>query len=187
MDLTYATIPMFGGETKRLYRENQFTYIINNAKNSINHPIYAVDTEFGACILQIDDSQPTSIQLTKPTYHPPKDVTTSVWSVFFDGASTQASSGARIVSISPSKETIHLSYKMDFKTTNNIVEYEALLFGVKAAKEMGIMCIKIFGYVDLIIQQVNNTFQAKNVRLKAYRDEVWKLRDSFMFFTLIYT
>ena len=51
MDLTYATIPMFGVETKRLYRENQFIYIISNAKNSINHPIYAVDTDFGACIL----------------------------------------------------------------------------------------------------------------------------------------
>ena len=61
MDLTYATIPMFGGDTKRLYRENQFTYIISNAKNSVNHPIYGVDTEFGACILQIDDSQPTSM------------------------------------------------------------------------------------------------------------------------------
>ena len=51
MDLTYAKIPMFGGETKRLYRENQFTYIISNANNSINHPIYAVDTNFGSCIL----------------------------------------------------------------------------------------------------------------------------------------
>ena len=47
MDLTYATIPMFGGETKRLYRENQFTYIISNNKNSINHAIYVVDREFG--------------------------------------------------------------------------------------------------------------------------------------------
>ena len=27
---------------------------------------------------------------------------------------------------------------------------------------------------------------SKNVRLKAYRDEVWKLRDSFMFFELSY-
>ena len=86
--------------------------------------------------------------------------------------------------ISPSKETIHLSYKLDFKTTNNIVEYEALLLGVKAAKEMVIMCLKILGDVDIIIQEVNNTFQAKNVRLKAYRDEVWKFRDSFMFFDL---
>ena len=106
--------------------------------------------------------------------------------MFFDGASTQASTGAAVVLIYPSKETIHLSYKIDFKTTNNIAEYEALLLGVKAAKEMDIMCMKIFGDADLIIQQVNNTFQAKNVRLKAYRDEVWKLRDSFMFFELSY-
>ena len=48
------------------------------------------------------------------------------------------------------------------------------------------MCMKIFEDADLIIQQVNNTFQAKNVRLKAYRDEVWKIRDSFMFFELSY-
>ena len=56
--------------------------------------------------------------------------------------------------------------------------------GVKVSKEMGIMCMKIFGDEYLIIQQVKNNFQAKNVRLKAYRDEVWKLRDSFMFFEL---
>ena len=106
--------------------------------------------------------------------------------MYFDGASTQSSAGVGVLLISPSKENIHLSYKLDFKTTNNIVEYEALLLGVKSSKEMGIMCMRIFGDVDLIIHQVNNTFQAKNVRLKAYRDEVWKLRDSFMFFELSY-
>ena len=56
--------------------------------------------------------------------------------MFFDGANTQASVVASVVLISPSKETIHFPYKLDFKTTNNIVEYEALLLGVKAAKEM---------------------------------------------------
>ena len=92
------------------------------------------------------------MQLINPTYQPPEEVTTSIWSMFFDGASTQASSSASIVLISPSKESIHLSYKLDFKTTNNIAEYEALLLGVKASKEMGIMFRKIFGDADLIIQ-----------------------------------
>ena len=54
--------------------------------------------------------------------------------------------------ISPSKENIHLSYKLDFKTTNNVVEYESLLLGVKASKDMGIMCVNIFGDTNLIIQ-----------------------------------
>ena len=106
--------------------------------------------------------------------------------MFFDGASTQDLADPGIVLISPSKETLHLSYKFDFKTTKDIVEYEALLLGVKAANEMEIMCLKIFGDAYIIIQQVNNTFQAKNVRLKAYKDEVWKIRDSFMFFELSY-
>ena len=68
MDLTYATILMFGGETKRLYRENQLAYIISNEKNSVNHPIYVGETNFGACILQIDDYQSIPMQLTNPTY-----------------------------------------------------------------------------------------------------------------------
>ena len=78
--------------------------------------------------------------------------------MYFDGASTQNSTGTGVVLISPSKENIHLSYKLDFKTMNNVAEYEALLLGVKATKDMGIMCMKIFGDADLIIQQVNNTF-----------------------------
>ena len=71
--------------------------------------------------------------------------------MYFDGASTQSSSSAGVVLISQSKENIHLSYKLDFKTMNNIEEYEALLLGVKASKEIGIMCMKIFGDANLII------------------------------------
>ena len=106
--------------------------------------------------------------------------------MYFDGASAQNSTGSGVMLISPSKENIHLSYKIDFKTKNNVAEYEALLLGVKVTKEMGIMCVNIFGDADIIIHQVNNTFQMKNIRLKAYREEVWKLRDSFMFFELSY-
>ena len=51
INLTYATIPMFGGETKRLYRENRLAYIISNERNLVNQTIYAVDTDFGSCIL----------------------------------------------------------------------------------------------------------------------------------------
>jgi len=48
--MSYATILVFGGERKRLYREAQLPYIIIDEKNPTNHPIYVVDTDFGACI-----------------------------------------------------------------------------------------------------------------------------------------
>ena len=66
-DLSYATVLVFGGESRRLYREAQLAYIISDDKNPTNHPIYAVDTDFGACILQIEKSQKASMQLKKPT------------------------------------------------------------------------------------------------------------------------
>jgi ribonuclease HI len=79
-----------------------------------------------------------------------------------------------------------LSFKLDFKTTNNIAEYEDFLLGLNSSKEMGIKGLKVFGDADLIIQEVNSTFQAKHVGLKAYRDEVWKIRDSFSIFYISY-
>ena len=44
---------------------------------------------------------------------------------------------------------------------------------------MGIKGLKVFGDVDLIIQQVKKTFQPKHPRMKAYREELWKLKGSF--------
>jgi ribonuclease HI len=115
----------------------------------------------------------------KPTKQQIDDKGIPFWTMYFDGASTKDSTGAGVVLISPLEKAMHLSFKLDFKTTNHITEYEALILGLNTSKEMGIKGLKVFGYEDLIIQQVNNTFQAKHVRLKAYRDEVWKIRDSF--------
>jgi ribonuclease HI len=122
----------------------------------------------------------------KPTEQQTDDKGVPVWTMYFDGASTKDSTGAGVVLISPLEKAMHLSFKLDFKTTNNIAEYEALILGLNTAKEMGIKGLKVFGDADLIIQQVNSTFQAKHVRLKAYRDEVWKIRDSFSIFGISY-
>jgi hypothetical protein len=35
-DLSYATIPIFGGDTQCLYREAKMTYIFNNPMNPSN-------------------------------------------------------------------------------------------------------------------------------------------------------
>ena len=51
MDLTYATIPVFGGEHMRLYREAQLAYIISDEANPTNHPIFSLDTDLGSILL----------------------------------------------------------------------------------------------------------------------------------------
>ena len=57
MDMSYATILMFGGEMRKLYREVQLAYIISDLENLDNHPIYAVNEYMGSCFLQSNDSE----------------------------------------------------------------------------------------------------------------------------------
>ena len=60
MDMSYATIPVFGGEFRRLYWETQMAYIISDHSNPSNHPIYAEEMELGSSVLHFsannDDS-----------------------------------------------------------------------------------------------------------------------------------
>lgn len=53
MDMTFGTIPVFGGEFRRLYREIQMAYIISDHENPSNHPRYVEEKELGSSILHL--------------------------------------------------------------------------------------------------------------------------------------
>jgi ribonuclease HI len=99
--------------------------------------------------------------------------------MFFDGASSKEGAGAGVIFVSPTQETISLSYKLEFETTNNVAEYEALVLGLRVAKDMGIEELSLFGDAKLIVHWIKNIYQTKNPRLRSYINEVWDLVDSF--------
>ena len=53
-----------------------------------------------------------------------------IWEVHVDGASNQKGLGVGLVLMSPEKVVIEKSLRLDFPTTNNEIEYEALLEGM---------------------------------------------------------
>ena len=59
-----------------------------------------------------------------------------------------------------------------------MAEYEALVLGLRAAREMGIQEVAVFSDAKLVVQQIRNAYQAKHPRLRSYRNEVWDLIDS---------
>jgi len=59
MDMSYATIFVYGGEQLRLYREVRFINTICRDDQAINHPIYVVDQDFGCFTLSSDNLQNT--------------------------------------------------------------------------------------------------------------------------------
>lgn len=81
--------------------------------------------------------------------------------------------------MSPTQETVSLSYKLQFETTNNVAEYEALVLGLRAARGMGIQEVVVFGDAELVVQQIRSAYQAKHPRLRSYRNEAWDLIDNF--------
>jgi hypothetical protein len=103
MDLTYDTIPIFGGEHKRLYREAQLAYIVSDEVDPTNHPIFALDTNLGSSLLQIIETPEAPFQIRKKpiSNHEIPPPTTSIWKMFFDGASYSKRVGAGVVLMSP--------------------------------------------------------------------------------------
>jgi ribonuclease HI len=62
------------------------------------------------------------------------------------------------------------SYKLVFDCTNNMAEYEALVLGLKALKEMGARRIVFHGDSELIINQVKGIYQENHPILREYRN-----------------
>ena len=86
--------------------------------------------------------------------------------MYFDGSSSKEGVGAGVVLISPSGEAVRLMYKLEFITTNNTTEYEALLLGLRATKDLGIQQISVYGDSELVVQQVRNNYRVKQDLLK---------------------
>jgi ribonuclease HI len=99
--------------------------------------------------------------------------------MFFDGAYYKDSVGVGVVFISPSQEVINLSFKLEFETTNNIAEYEALVLGLRATKDMKIEELSDFGDAELIVHQIINIYQAKHPKMRTYKNEVWDIINNF--------
>ena len=59
-----------------------------------------------------------------------------------------------MVLTSPKGDKLAYVLQLHFDCTNNMAEYEALLHGLRLAKEMNIKRIRCFGDSDLVAQQV---------------------------------
>ena len=106
------------------------------------------------------------------------------WKVYVDGAANQRGSRVGLVLISPEKFTIEKSLRLGFSATNNEVEYEALLEGVRMVRRMGGKAIKVFSDSRLVISQVGGELEAKDERMQRYLNQIKLLQSKFESFNL---
>ncbi|KAI5333905.1 hypothetical protein L3X38_024037 [Prunus dulcis] len=87
--------------------------------------------------------------------------------------------GAGLVLVSPDKVALEYALRFNFQASNNEAEYEALLAGLRLAKEMDARQIQIFSDSQLVVHQVNQDFTAKDASMTAYLQHARHLLATF--------
>ncbi|PKA58652.1 hypothetical protein AXF42_Ash008939 [Apostasia shenzhenica] len=80
--------------------------------------------------------------------------------------------------------TLHQAVTLQFKATNNQAEYEALVAGLNFALSMTVRRIQVFSDFQLVVNQVNRTFETKEEVLKKYLQLAKSLISQFEDFSL---
>ncbi|XP_022856950.1 uncharacterized protein LOC111378017 [Olea europaea var. sylvestris] len=82
------------------------------------------------------------------------------WNLFVDGSTGDVDSSARVVLISPKGHKLNSTMRFGFKATNNVTEYEALLAGLRLAKEMQVKRLLISNDSQPIVSQISRVGNA---------------------------
>ena len=100
------------------------------------------------------------------------------WSVHTDGSSNRQAEGADVVLLSPEGDVVECMIRLDFPTTNNEVEYEALVAGLDLARAAGAISVVIYCDSQVITNQVNGDYECKGERMRQYLDQVKRRVDN---------
>lgn len=101
--------------------------------------------------------------------------------LYIDGASrgNPGQAGAGVSIRNPRGEkVVEVSRYLGYRT-NNEAEYEALLLGLKEAKQIGAKLLRIYTDSELIEKQLKGIYRVKEIRLKRLYQNVLKLLGEF--------
>jgi hypothetical protein len=85
------------------------------------------------------NSGPTPAEPRGPVFTEPH------WTLFFDGSARQQVGRAGVVLIDLSGDQVKYMVHLEFKATNNMAGYEALIFGLSSTLSLGIRQLLVRG------------------------------------------
>ena len=94
-----------------------------------------------------------------------------------DGSSNRQAGGAGVVLLSPEGDIVECMIRLDFPTTNNEAEYEALVAGLDLARAIGATSVVIYCDSQVITNQINGDYECKGERMRLYLNQVRKRVD----------
>jgi ribonuclease HI len=99
---------------------------------------------------------------------PPAKIEHETWIMYFDGSVMKEGAGVGLVFISPLGVRMEYMVRLHFPASNNTVEYEALIKGLRIAVELGIKRLEIRGDSELVVRQIMKDKNCIDPRMVAY-------------------
>ncbi|XP_026383610.1 uncharacterized protein LOC113279117 [Papaver somniferum] len=98
------------------------------------------------------------------------------WEVFVDGSSNKDGSGLGLVFTTPKGKKMFHSFRLEFKATNNVTEYKAVIHALRIIVEMGIHDVRLTSDSQLVIRQINGKYAIHDPVLQKY----WELAQFYI-------
>ena len=96
------------------------------------------------------------------------DVTHEYWTMYFDRSVMAPGSGAGVVLISPDGSRLRYAIHLYFLASNNTMEYEALINGLRITVELGATRLYVRGDLELVVDQVMKESSCKSPLMATY-------------------
>ena len=103
-----------------------------------------------------------------------------IWKLSVDGASNAQGSGAGLILTSPEGIDIEYALRFGFQASNNEAEYEAVIAGLNLAHSLEVDQLEVCSDSQLVVRQIEDTYEAKSGRMILYLQKVRDLLKKFM-------
>ena len=103
-----------------------------------------------------------------------------IWRLSVDGAANAQGSGAGLILTSPEGIDIEYALRFGFQASNNEVEYEAVIANLNLAHSMEVDQLEVYNDSQLVVRQIEDTYEAKGEKMILYLKKVRDLLKKFV-------
>ncbi|XP_077242391.1 uncharacterized protein LOC143882889 [Tasmannia lanceolata] len=115
--------------------------------------------------------------------NPPSDE--PIWEVYVDESSNKVGCGASLILIVPYNFVLDYALRFEFRASNNEAEYEALIAEMNLAVQTSAQRLKVYCDSQLVANQIQGVYEARDERMIKYLSKVRQLADKFKNFEVI--
>ncbi|GJS82150.1 reverse transcriptase domain-containing protein [Tanacetum coccineum] len=187
MPIHYVSQSLQGAETNYAPMEKLALALVHAARRLRRyfqaHPIKVItDSLIGQVLNNSGASGRVAVKgqvLAKFLADTPTGINATPERLYTDGASNNKGSRAGLILIVPDDVEYSYALRLNFSKSNNDVEYEALLAGLRIATKMQVKDIHAFVDSKLVASQVEGSYEAKGERMIKYQEKVLELAGAF--------